>query len=777
MNKWFDFIKVNKMFVKILLSFLSLLIPIVIFGLITYANFVEELKKEYAEKMELHLTSSTKTVESYWNRIYEAGVNFYGDPAARRLLRTSALHNDESRAELQQLFQSIDRTKFHVNQFTDDLFVYVDGSYVMTSSGANDFYWFFNKFHRYMGLDADYWLAALHSEKSIEILKPANVQTSFQKKSVFSVLVRNIAGQHRAVLVATVPVTKVLEAMQPVLDQGATEVLIVDGDGGLVLSTSEQFANIQHMKDNDHYIVSSVMTDTFNWTYYAITPTSVFQSQAKGILRLITGISIVLCLVGVAVAFLFSLNLYRPIRRIVELFLEEDRRKPWSGDLDRTKRPNDLHTIGDGIRQLITYRDHYLDEWQVMARDYMDHALHQIIRGTERNRKRDEELVRMMQTHLQFRKESYLCCAITFEFKESFFEEIQDFERIVIENKMKNLILGYLSQFAQLYILENNDHLYLCIVNVDSEEESARFKNGLEQFLRTFEYDMKYYSIRIGVGLAFAGLDGIAKSYRGAMSALRTVQPAGSGGTVPAQIAYATDAKNSGDVHYTYADENKLLKALKFGSKEDVELAVEDLLVRTEHSLLDRNALIDEMYGTAARFTAERGIDAAQLLDDADIQGGVSALPTEAKLAERQQRLLAYLFGIIDAAFSSKTASYKSNTLAQTIKQYVEENYTMDVHLEHIADKMGVSVKYVSRVFKEHFNTNLSDYISELRIRLAKDLLEHSAFTVNDISEKAGFFNRTTFLRTFKKLEGKSPNQYRQEIRDRSGLQSNVDGA
>lgn len=101
----------------------------------------------------------------------------------------------------------------------------------------------------------------------------------------------------------------------------------------------------------------------------------------------------------------------------------------------------------------------------------------------------------------------------------------------------------------------------------------------------------------------------------------------------------------------------------------------------------------------------------------------------------------------------------------------------MDVHLEHIADKMGVSVKYVSRVFKEHYNTNLSDYISELRIRLAKELLRDSAFTVNEISEKAGFYNRTTFLRTFKKLEGKSPNQYRLEFKDRGERPLHSDGA
>ncbi|WP_168123155.1 helix-turn-helix domain-containing protein [Paenibacillus sp. HB172176] len=777
MNKWIDFIKVNKLFVKILLSFLSLLIPVALLGTIAYVNSVNELKKEYTEKLELHLASSSKSVENYWKMIYEAGIHFYGEPDVIRLLDPSSWHNEEDRANLHLLFDSIERARFHVNQFTDDVFVYVDDTYVLTGSGVNDFYAFFDKINTFGSRNAEDWLELLQSEDSVDILKPDQVSTAFRTSEVITFLVRNPSGEHKAVLAATVPVSKVLDALQPVIDQGASGVVVLDDQGNLVLSTNERFNHLKtwtlpddnQQDDNDakkskevtiehqRYIVSRTVTDTFHWTYYAVTPIKSFENQAGGILHLIVGISLVLIIVGITCAFIFSLNIYNPIRKIVEIYLEEDRRS--RKEESPGKLPKDLNAIGEGIQQLITYRDRYHDEWQMMARDYVDHALHQIIGGSDITRKQQEDMVRMLETHLDFRKPLYLCYVVAFEFMERFFEEIQDIERIVIETKIKNLIRGYLSHYANIYVLESREHLYYCIVNVDSGEEAERFNQAMEHFMRTFEYDKKYYRMKIGAGLPYEGLDGITKSYRGAMTALQLIRT-----DDPEQMAHAAGSNEKQEVAYTYADENKLLKALRFGDKEEADATIREIVQRPELSYIVRNEFIGNMYETAARFALERGVELDRMTGERDLlhSGNSSWQSAEIALDERMKLLANSLHAIIDLTAPEKK-THKSKELAQTIKQYVEEQYMTDLHLESIAEQMKVSVKYVSRVFKEHYHTNLSDYISELRVQAAKELLVSSKLTVNDISERVGFYNRTTFLRTFRKFEGLSPNQYRQK--------------
>ena len=74
---------------------------------------------------------------------------------------------------------------------------------------------------------------------------------------------------------------------------------------------------------------------------------------------------------------------------------------------------------------------------------------------------------------------------------------------------------------------------------------------------------------------------------------------------------------------------------------------------------------------------------------------------------------------------------------------------------------LGNAVKYISRVFKQRTGKNLTDFIGEIRIQKAKELLTQTDQKVGDIAAAVGIENRTTFLRVFKKYEGISPIEYR----------------
>ena len=83
---------------------------------------------------------------------------------------------------------------------------------------------------------------------------------------------------------------------------------------------------------------------------------------------------------------------------------------------------------------------------------------------------------------------------------------------------------------------------------------------------------------------------------------------------------------------------------------------------------------------------------------------------------------------------------------------------------------MNISPKYLSRIFKQLIGVNLSEYLVYIRVEQAKKLLLTDE-NLNDIMAKIGINNRTTFTRIFKKLEGVSPNEYRNA--HRSSIQNN----
>lgn len=99
--------------------------------------------------------------------------------------------------------------------------------------------------------------------------------------------------------------------------------------------------------------------------------------------------------------------------------------------------------------------------------------------------------------------------------------------------------------------------------------------------------------------------------------------------------------------------------------------------------------------------------------------------------------------------------------LLQNIQRYVNENYASDVYLQIIADKFGLSYSYVSRYFKRKSGIGFSDYVTQVRIGKAKELLTTTNMSISDISRSTGFDVLSSFNRSFKKNTGVSPGEYR----------------
>jgi AraC-like DNA-binding protein len=105
----------------------------------------------------------------------------------------------------------------------------------------------------------------------------------------------------------------------------------------------------------------------------------------------------------------------------------------------------------------------------------------------------------------------------------------------------------------------------------------------------------------------------------------------------------------------------------------------------------------------------------------------------------------------------------KGNTaVIRSIEQYVKENYTdINLSLNTIADRVKLSPKYVSMIFKAATSTGLLDYINFIRIQKAKELLSTTNMTVDDIALQVGYSNSKTFRRAFAKFEQTTPGKYK----------------
>ena len=84
-----------------------------------------------------------------------------------------------------------------------------------------------------------------------------------------------------------------------------------------------------------------------------------------------------------------------------------------------------------------------------------------------------------------------------------------------------------------------------------------------------------------------------------------------------------------------------------------------------------------------------------------------------------------------------------------------------NVSVLSVAKHFGYSPDYISRLFKKTFSIGMKEYISEERMKYAKNLLLTTDLSVKEISAQTGFENENHFIKFFNYHERKSPLQFR----------------
>ena len=126
----------------------------------------------------------------------------------------------------------------------------------------------------------------------------------------------------------------------------------------------------------------------------------------------------------------------------------------------------------------------------------------------------------------------------------------------------------------------------------------------------------------------------------------------------------------------------------------------------------------------------------------------------------------------IESEIEGKTAYPKSKE--SIVKEYpnahylvlraisiIETSYAAKISQSSIAEKLGLTKEYFSYLFHKETGVKFTDFINNYRIELAKHILIHKDFKINEVSSQVGFSDEKYFCRVFKKNTGYSPNAYK----------------
>lgn len=99
----------------------------------------------------------------------------------------------------------------------------------------------------------------------------------------------------------------------------------------------------------------------------------------------------------------------------------------------------------------------------------------------------------------------------------------------------------------------------------------------------------------------------------------------------------------------------------------------------------------------------------------------------------------------------------------QRLLVYMRTNYMNDLSLKQAADMVSMSESYLSHLFKKETDTGFTEYLNQVRIDKAAELLLTTSLPSYLIAEQVGYENINYFGRIFKKVKGISPQQYRSQ--------------
>jgi transcriptional regulator GlxA family with amidase domain len=106
-----------------------------------------------------------------------------------------------------------------------------------------------------------------------------------------------------------------------------------------------------------------------------------------------------------------------------------------------------------------------------------------------------------------------------------------------------------------------------------------------------------------------------------------------------------------------------------------------------------------------------------------------------------------------------------TSALVKRTVAYLQQHHDQTLSRQEIAEAIGVTESYLSRIFRQELGLSPWEYLARYRIRQARQLLRATNDSVADIAVRVGFDDQAYFTRVFHKYAGCSPTVYRRRPR------------
>lgn len=147
-------------------------------------------------------------------------------------------------------------------------------------------------------------------------------------------------------------------------------------------------------------------------------------------------------------------------------------------------------------------------------------------------------------------------------------------------------------------------------------------------------------------------------------------------------------------------------------------------------------------------------------LPDSPLSTAIRKLESASTMEECIKSFYSSLFGIMNA---KNKISIETRSYIQKAVNYIEQSYAQPVTIPQIAEYVGVSPIYLTKIFKLSTGKTLSEYLNYYRTQCSLEMLTETDENINEICEKVGYSDVRSYIRFFKKFYHMTPSEYRKQ--------------
>ena len=345
------------------------------------------------------------------------------------------------------------------------------------------------------------------------------------------------------------------------------------------------------------------------------------------------------------------------------------------------------------------------------------------------------------------------------EWNRTYTPEEQDAWKLRIEKLIHSLAASEQFWVWQLWTTPSQKVIMLM---VDPEQSDETLRGFIQQWHERVKAELPF-GVSFGLGEPIEYPENIRDAYQEALDALQYKSI--SGGSVILAPSTAQRQSDSGQVYAHFQRVEKIVDLLQLSdSKWRAELR--SMIQQFEMAQSSRKDIESVM--NYLIFSLNKNIEA--MGEEYQKLWRTEIMPAMQRTLKEVEMLgdIAHEFLTILEQFEDRIAlsreSRNQGQLIMEVKAYIESDFANPaLSLDFLSEKFGMSGKYLSRIFKEEFGLKFVDFLIDLRMKEARTLLAETTIPIQEIAERLGYSSPISFARTFKKIVGMPPIDYRKE--------------